>query len=126
MNPLWSYHVKGNIMTRQIKFRAWHKKQKVMTYDRPNAWVVGTLNLITTTWDIMQFTGLYDKNNNEIYENDIVQYTDIDYPELNSIGVVKYNPPEFGFDDDFTFWTPYEPNDYEIIGNVWENPELVP
>ena len=89
--------------------------------------IYGNLKVHThDDFELMQYTGLHDKHNTEIYDGDIVQYTDLDYHELNSVGVVKYNPPEFGFDDDATFWTPYEPNDYEIIGNVYANPELIP
>lgn len=80
--------------------------------------------------DIMQYIGLKDKNGKEIYEGDIVEY-EIDSPGLGEYfkGVVEfYN----GFyyikskrTDNIMDLTDYETNNLTIIGNIYENPELL-
>jgi len=56
---------------REIKFRGWDKSIKKMIY--PKLWD----NSMPSNWqhwyELMQFTGLKDKNEKEIYEGDIVR-----------------------------------------------------
>ena len=61
-------------MSRIIKFRAWDNVHKLIT---PVDWVSGgwdeaVVNKTNERFTIMQFTGLYDINNTEIYEGDLL------------------------------------------------------
>lgn len=69
-----------------------------------------------------QYTGLKDKNGKEIYEGDIVEYKD-ESSRVNRL-VVKWN----GIDASFDFgWvrTRYASTNGEVIGNIYENPDLL-
>lgn len=81
---------------------------------------------------IGQYTGLKDKNGKEIYEGDIIT-TDLERPYL----IVEYRNGAFmsncndGLEDyyDIFFGTSEEPKEVykygEVIGNIYENPELM-
>ena len=64
---------------------------------------------------VAQFTGLCDKNGREIYEGDILQHES----QKQSINTMKWNKHEASF----TKFLPLRK--FEIIGNIYENPELL-
>ncbi len=115
---------------REIKFRAWWKHLKCMRYfDNPEIVFDGSRwgmffpsvekNVFLGEADVMQFTGLRDKNGKEIYEGDI----------LEGYGKVVFHKEYLGFfveSDEFEcHWKPlYDVVFPEIIGNIHENPEL--
>jgi len=115
---------------RKIKFRAWDKSnQKIVNEGDVTSWhseqlTSGDLLNWFENEDLMQFTGLLDKNGKEIYESDLVK---IDHHW--SEGWEK-RPHEVTYDNgSFYPWGTgdwEESSDkYEIVGNVYENKELL-
>ena len=109
---------------REIKFRAW---------DTPNKYMIThkELCLVPLTYDevfkgkegypLMQYTGLLDKNGVEIYESDILKVETQNY-----IGTVKFEHGSFKTDSlGFGFDVFGHEKDYEVIGNIYENKELL-
>ena len=125
---------------RQIRFRAWHKTKHYMTPSFP----IWKVNLAedpnASDWELMQFTGLLDKQGKEIYEGDIVG---IKLTSKIASAIIEWNEREacFGckWDEDTAkvrkeVGMPNLPanlicggigNPWEVIGNIYENKELL-
>lgn len=78
---------------------------------------------------IMQFTGLRDKNGKEIYEGDIIQKkTRERRREMIQVGSVTWDEKVLGFNiyrtDHYIGMLTWV-DDIEVIGNIYENPELL-
>ena len=79
---------------------------------------------------LMQYTGVKDKNGKEIYEGDIVLIK-LDETSTWYKTVVKFKEGAFiaslidGEDYIYIFNRGFDSNDFEILGNVYENPELL-
>lgn len=106
---------------RTIKFRAWDKEKKEMWthfrgiyYRSESRQVVVDYILGSDFLEVMQFTGLFDKNRKEIFEDDIV----------NTNGFIDKVEFIDGCFEPFAH-TPALPTESKIIGNVWENPKLL-
>ena len=106
---------------REIKFRAWDKKYKKMYLGDIRA----ALAYPDEDVEIMQYTGLKDKNGKEIYGGDILgQYCHL----LNGteFGKVVYlqEDARFLFDVGGVYGA-INVEECKIIGNIYENPELM-
>jgi len=136
---------------REIRFRAWDNISKKMLLDGTinertdfklaiacNGGLIGykddllsesTIERIADEeYDIMQFTGLHDKNGKEIYEGDIVI---IHWKHSFLKCVITWNEKDASFG---TYWNGRNqsihrrrqtPTTLEVIGNIYENPELI-
>ena len=135
---------------RDIKFRAWHEygksvnpAQAGMIYDEKPGDCLTWKNQGQKITDIMQFTGLKDMDNIDIYEGDIIKLSYGIPPTTDSLVVVWYSEYYLEMDDqDGTSYCGWwfkniRPNgcsapaglEYQdsikIIGNIHENPELL-
>ena len=132
-------------MSREIKFRIWDKEHKKLLINTDYKDFVinmqGQVYCISGYFDhakvdeydgvqISQFTGLKDRQGREIYEGDILKYG-------SCVEVVFYEPTMGRFmtelkkcnDEseigEISSLSPYYTDNYEVIGNIYENSELL-
>jgi len=113
-------------------FRAWDKEKKIMRYEQM-WWNDSWIEFISERdnpypiqrFIVMPYIGLKDKNKRAIYRDDLVRYDD----KYSAIVIRK----DARFDIEFiektpnsTFWHYLlSSNALEVIGNIYENPELI-
>ena len=132
-------------MNREIKFRAYDKEVEKMTYFDDEDYLYNYPFIlrqeqvfkkdsnyddyedfeykdITNKVELMQYTGLHDKNGKEIYEGDILKGTFYGFPmpEYDYVFQIYWNEKEKGFMASY-----FEPSECEVIGNIYDNPELL-
>lgn len=129
-------------MSREIKFRAWDQQTGVMYYSdhEKTVWagglggcvIAGNNQSLALTLPVMQYTGLKDKNGEELYDQDIIQ------TDQGTLFIIEFNQQEMQ-------WVLYQANDgthrdlqgdifalkYYMVpnitlkGNCYEHPELL-
>lgn len=136
---------------KNIKFRAWHKDKErmynVLELDFSGNLVLFDYYFVTTPHGVVQeesfwgpvdevelmiYTGQQDKHGKDIYEGDIVSYTEIDgyswetnrkarelVTEITVSIKTEFEEYYSGEDTQISY------EDIEIIGNIYENPEFV-
>lgn len=122
---------------RPIKFRAWDKLSKTMS--APMSMIDIAKGNLPLSYSVdgqaddrysvlMQYTGLKDKNGTEIYEGDVVKTFN------KYIGSVEFGEQDIGHDfqgigfyvnEGYGADNIYGGQNIEVIGNIYENPELL-
>lgn len=123
---------------REIKFRAWFgEEHKMIPFDELH---IELENGEYTVWysldgdsiqdglcvedfNIMQYTGLKDKNGKEIYEGDIITCSNgiaYQYEVEFVFGCFLGHDKATGFSKKL-----YDMRDLEVAGNIYENPDLL-
>ena len=119
---------------REIKFRAWHKEKKIISevlgidiLHKEIFFSNGDVDYCEISdfkyIELMEYTGVKDKNGKEIYEGDIfhigskkILYV-VEWIDCGLKGRQIRNKSWIGLN----YWK----EDIEVIGNIYENPELL-
>lgn len=120
---------------RQKKFRFWDgKKMNLLHLDDWTFFDGEICHRNAPLYPVMEFIGLKDRKKNEIYEEDILEYQTMNGPKF--IGPVCWGRYQF-YKGEMVTWIA-KPialipesfkksilHDCEIVGNIYENPELL-
>lgn len=133
---------------REIKFRVWDVNNKEMLDLEELHYEYEKMSIRTTMYNdyfdiedmiLMQYTGLHDKNGKEIYEGDIVKRLEYSVEEqlhvMSDIGQIKFLEGSYGFykskGNMYLFNSLHDELEYgelqyyEVIGNIYENSNLL-
>lgn len=137
----WGY-IQSNNMEPKTKYRGWDGKKMLPPQDlTQNGKYWSWLGKIDVT--LMQFTGLRDKNGKEIYFDDIIKFSQNDDENEGTAVVVETMSGGAGILSDWEIefplkkwavtsggvieeiWEDEVVWTFEVIGNIYETPELV-
>ena len=114
-------------MNREIKFRVFGNSGIMKGWEVLKKLHIGTVFQIAEGYHVMQYTGLKDKNGKEIYEGDLIsenggepleviwQFHSVRWLMQSTLIGRTYR--EMAYD--------YAQMNYEVIGNIYENPKLL-
>ncbi len=127
---------------REIKFRVWSTKNNKAIMIPLTFFNAGDL-IQEKDWIVMQYTGLKDNDDVEIYEGDIVRGRYENEVEIIVFGNIGYDGKWNGLtgftlksweskhwethesDGFYELEYHFEPEELEVVGNIYENPELL-
>ncbi|ELC8383211.1 MAG: YopX family protein [Clostridium perfringens] len=124
-------------MSRDIKFRAWDEELGEMLYTESEEWfddgVYFRFNKHEEELrhDLMRYTGLKDENGKEIYEGDIlsIKIYSRDKIIVQCKALVEFKDGYFGviwgYDKSFLSLKSFFNTKFEVVGNKYENPEIL-
>ena len=124
---------------RQIKFRAWHTRDKdwclSLTFGQENILGVSIGDIFGGDIIFEQFTGLNDKNGKEIYEGDILRYdrsgcfSAVEWcvSQWSQAVITPKGKRYYGMADryDTIDCIDMKLDEHEIVGNIHENPNML-
>jgi uncharacterized phage protein (TIGR01671 family) len=128
-SPDWiegSFHKDEDANICEIAYRYYKKQGET----KAGIWVYGVVDPET----VGQYTGLIDKNGKKIFEGDICEITTFTYDDedIQLVGKVCFKYSSFVFqglkhpDDEVLFSSVCDfDTDVEVIGNIYDNPELI-
>lgn len=114
-------------MNREIKFRAWIKKYKRMSevtslFPRRKSLQCTFDRYTFDEVELMEFTGLKDRNGTDIYEGDILDYDgelwEVQYSIDDGMFVLYYDHVIENFSNMNSKW-------FDVIGNIYEDSDLL-
>ena len=109
-------------MGREIKFRAWGIWEGEMSlWEEYRYDICDKISADKTKAILMQYAGLKDKNDKEIYEGDIVKVN-------GELMEVFFKDGYFGWGKEHSgaySFDPFGAEQLEVIGNIYENPDLL-
>lgn len=130
----------GEEMNREIKFKAWDEKEKKMFSPSSISWKDDVMwicdnhgenkleyELVNPSALLMQYTGFKEREEKEIWESDIARIWDSStsnyeyHPIVFQNGSFYLTSPLFSTLEDAIKYS----LDFEIVGNIYENPELL-
>ena len=121
-----------------LKFKAWDKDKKVMRIIDEIDFNSGYI-LISTGYKsfdevkLLQYTGLKDKNNTEIYDGDIAEFKYPHDKRFKEIGIITHSAEKACFVikmirdtvQEFELYRGVANSYLKVIGNKFDNPELL-
>lgn len=94
----------------------------IRTFDESGKYVTIHESMFEGRYELLQSTGLFDKNGKEIYEGDIIKN------ERNELGYITWSSGSFNYCDgmtNFYLFSIGSGQTFEILGNIYEHQHLL-